>query len=148
MYRIYEVQNGETLASIAAKLGISPEVLATLNGISLGATLNPNTYIVIPSGNTMFDRYVIKDGDTMYSIASSYGVDPMQLLRLNGMNESDIIYPNQEILVPKSNTGFYVTMEGDTINGVTRMLRRSITDIIRDNSTIYLLPDQLIVYKK
>ena len=148
MYRIYEFKNGETLASIAAKLGISPEILATLNGISLGTTLNPNTYIVIPGGNSMFDRYVIKDGDTLYNIASRYDVEPMQLLRLNGMNENDIIYPNQEILVPKSNTGFYVTMEGDTINGVTRMLRRNIADIIRDNDTIYLLPDQLIVYKK
>ena len=148
MYRIYEVQNGETLASIAAKLGISPEVLATLNGISLGATLNPNTYIVIPGGNSLFDRYVIKEGDTMFGISSRYGVSPEQLLRLNGMNESDTIYPNQEILVPKSNTGFYVTMEGDTINGVTRMLRRGISDIVRDNDTIYLLPDQLIVYKK
>ena len=148
MYRIYEVQDGETLVSIAAKLGISPEVLATLNGISLGAILNPNTYIVIPTGSSMFDRYVIKDGDTMYSIASRYGVEPMQLLRLNGMNENDIIYPDQEILVPKSNAGFYVTMEGDTINGITRMLRQNITDIVRDNDTIYLLPDQLIVYKK
>ena len=148
MYRIQEIQKGEKLASIAAKLGISPEVLATLNGISIGATLNPNTYIIIPNGSSMFDRYVIKEGDTMYSIASRYGVEPMQLLRLNGMNESDIIYPNQEILVPKSNTGFYVTMEGDTINGVTRMLRRNIADIVRDNDTIYLLPDQLIVYKK
>ena len=116
---------------------VRAEISISLNGISIGATLNPNTYIIIPNGSSMFDRYVIKEGDTMYSIASRYGVEPMQLLRLNGMNESDIIYPNQEILVPKSNTGFYVTMEGDTINGVTRMLRRNIADIVRDNDAVY-----------
>ena len=48
MYTIYQVQNGDTLASVANKLGISVEVLSNLNGIMIGSVLNPGDFIVVP----------------------------------------------------------------------------------------------------
>ena len=38
--------------------------------------------------------------------------------------------------------------DGDTINGLTQTLKVPIEQIARQNDTIYLLPDQLIVYKR
>ena len=148
MYKIYEINRGDTLESIALKLGISPEILAALNGLNINATLNPNSFIIIPNGDSNFDKYKIKKGDTIYQIASSYNISPSQLLKLNGLNENDIIYPEEEILVPKSNTSFYVTTDGDTINGLTQILKLPIEQIARQNDTIYLMPDQLIVYRR
>lgn len=148
MYKIYEVQNGDTLASLATRLGVSPEVLATLNGLNISAILSPNSYIVVPNGDNHFNKYIVKKGDVIYEIAKKYNVNPNQLLKLNGLNENEYIYPEQEILVPKPGTNFYVTSEGDTLNGITNALKVSADNIARQNSTIYLVPDQLIVYKK
>ncbi len=148
MYRIYEVQNGDTLASVASRLGVSPEVLATLNGLNVSAILTPNSYIVVPNGDTLFDKYIVKKGDTIYEIARRINVAPTQLLKLNGLGENEYIYPEQEILIPKSRTSFYVTGDSDTLNGVIRYLKTTADNIAKQNDTIYLVPDQLIVYKK
>lgn len=148
MYRIYEVQMGDTLTSIASKLGISPEVLANLNGVSINTVLNPNSFIVVPKGTGLFDKYKVQKGDSVYEIAGVYNINPSQLLKLNGLNENDIIYPEQEILIPKANVGFYVTEEADTIGSVAGKLNLAAEDVVGQNRTIYLMPDQLIVYKK
>lgn len=150
MYRIYEVRNGDTLENVASRLGITPEVLASLNGLNQNATLSPNSYIVVPgtTTNMSFDRYTVQKGDNMYQIANAYNVSPSELLKLNGLNENDIIYPGQEILVPRPTTGFYVTENEDTISEVANNLNIPIEDLLRQNRTIYLMPDQLIVYRK
>ncbi len=148
MYRIYEVQTGDTFASVANRLGITQDVLATLNGINISTVLTPGTYIVVPSSETIFDRYIIKKGDTVYEIARKYNVEPSQLLKLNGLGLHDIIYPDQEILVPKAGTAFFVTSEGDTLNKIMQTLKVTADNIARQNDTLYLVPDQLVVYKK
>lgn len=152
MYTIYEVKSGDTLASVANKLGITTEVLATLNGLNITDVLTPNTYIVVPAGitvgNSMFDIYTIKKGDTIYEVARKYNLNPAQLAKLNGLKEGEYIYPGDEIYVPKNNIGFYVTNDGDTLNYVTNALQISANSLANQNPTIYLLEDQLIVYKK
>ena len=148
MYTIYEVKSGDTLESVANNLGIAPDVLATLNGLNVTDTLTPNTYIVVPSGNSMFNRYTIQKGDTIYEIARKYNVNSVQLAKLNGLKEGEYIYPGDAIYVPKQNTGFYITNDGDTLNYVTNTLQISANSLANQNPTIYLLEDQLIVYKK
>lgn len=148
MYKIYEVQGGDTLASVASNLGVTPDVLASLNGLNISAILTPGEYIVVPNSDTLFDKYIVKKGDTIYEVARKYNVDPNQLLKLNGLNQNDYIYPNGELIVPKRGTAFYVTGDGDTLNGVTQNLKTDADSLAKQNKTIYLMPDQLIVYKK
>lgn len=145
MYKIYRVQSGETLESIANKLGVNVDVLRQLNG---NVNVVDGTYLVVPQTNTMFSKYIVKKGDNIYEIARKYNVDPRQLLLLNGLNNADIIYPNQEILVPSNNIKLYVTTDGDTLNKVVEKLGTTVSDLQNENSTIYLLPDQLIVVKR
>ena len=142
MYRIYEVQNGDTLASVASNLGVTPDVLATLNGLNISAILTPGQYIIVPNEDTLFDKYIVKKGDTVYEVARKYNVDPSQLLKLNGLNKDDYIYPNGELVVPRSGTSFYITSEGDTLNGVMQNMKTTADNLAKQNKTIYL------VYKK
>lgn len=151
MYKIYQVQGGDTLASIAEKLGVDTEELARLNGLMVGAVLSGGDYIVIPSKgneNSYFRYYKVKKGDTVYGIAREYNLDPTQLLRLNGLGENDVIYPDQELVLPNSGVSFYVTGMDDTLKDVTNKLGASANDISNQNDVIYLTTDQLIVYKK
>lgn len=148
MYKIYTVKMGDTLENLARKMGVTPEVLATLNGLDVTATLTPNTNIVVPSTDRYFDKYIIKKGDTIYEIARVYNVNPSELLKLNGLDDDDYIYPGEELMVPRPGTLFYVTEENDTLNKVANTLRTTPNDIANQNQTIYLVEDQLIVYKK
>lgn len=151
MYTIYQVQNGDTLASVASKFGISLDMLSSLNGIMMGSVLNPGDYIVVPRmqvENPYFMEYTVKKGDNIYEIAKKYNIDSSQLLRLNGLNDTDIIYPNQIIMIPKNEVRFYITKPDDTLNKVTRELNVSANELARANEIIYLVNDQLLVYKK
>lgn len=151
MYTIYQVQNGDTLASVASKFGISVNNLSSLNGIMVGSLLNPGDYIVVPkvqNENPYFREYVVKKGDSIYEIARVNNISPSQLLRLNGLNDTDIIYSDQKIMLPRSGVKFYITENDDTLNDVTKRLNVSANDLARQNKTIYLTNDQLLVYKK
>ena len=153
MYTIYQVQNGDTLASVASKVGIPIDELSKLNGIMVSAVLNPGDFIVIPKvsnnmENAYFKTYSIQNGDTIYGIARQYNVNPEFLLRLNGLNKDDVIYPGETIFVPREGVAFYITEGEDTLNDVIRRFGVSASEIANQNNTIYLTPDQLIVYKK
>lgn len=151
MYTIYQVQNGDTLASVASNFGISADNLSNLNGIMVGSVLTPGDFIVVPkvqTENPYFMEYVVKKGDSVYGIAKTNNVSPSQLLRLNGLNDTDVIYPNQKIMIPRRGVSFYITSDDDTLNDLVDFFNVSANELARQNRTIYLTNDQLIVYKK
>ena len=148
MYSIYQIQVGDTLDTIANKVGTTKQVLLTINGIT-DSNLIPGNFIVIPMNiNLPFTTYVVKKGDNIYEIARNYGVEYETLLEINGLGKDDYIYPEQEIIIPNKDFNIYVTKENETLALVAQKLGAEQTDIIRDNATIYLLPEQLILYKK
>ena len=117
----------------------------------VGSVLNPGDFIVVPKvqmENPYFMEYTVKKGDNIYEISKVYNVSPSQLLKLNGLNETDIIYPNQKIMIPRRGVSFYITEMDDTLGKVMRELNVSADELARQNGTIYLTNDQLIVYKK
>lgn len=148
MYKIYEVQDGDTLDSIANQLNITKDVLMTLNGITQNTALNKGTYIVVPNEETAFIRYTVKSGDNMHQIAKTYNTTAQELIKLNGLNQNDYIYPGDEIIVPNKNTSFYITEQGDTLNKVTTTLNTTANNLNNQNKTIYLMSDQLIISQK
>ncbi len=148
MYSIYQIQVGDTLDTIANKVGTTKQILLTINGIT-DTNLIPGNYIVIPMNvNLPFTTYTVKKGDNVYEIAREYGVDYETLLEINGLNKDDYIYPEQEIIIPNQNFNVYVTRDNDSLATVAAKLGASQVDLIRDNATIYLLPEQLILYRK
>ena len=42
-------------------------------------------------------NYYVRKGDTLYAIAFSYGLDPMEVARLNGISSPYTIYPDQKL---------------------------------------------------
>ena len=151
MYTIYQVQSGDTLASIANKYGIPINDLSSINGIIMGTNLNHGDYIVVPrmeKENIYFSKYSIKDGDTIYSIARRYNIDPRFLLRLNGLNENDVIYSGDYIFVPNDGVKFYITGMDNTLDDVIKYLNVTPDEFASQNTTIYLTNDQLFVYRK
>ena len=147
MYRVYQVQANDTLESIAQSLNTNVDVLKRLNGISDNMQLMPGSFIIVPVTDDRFTTYIVKQGDTIYGIAREYGVDDDVLLKINGLNKEDYIYPNQEIIIPNKNYKFYVTTEGDTLESVVRNLNIDYNNLLGNNKEIFLTEDQLIIYK-
>ncbi len=144
MYDTYQIKAGDTLENIAQSLGITVNILREINGLSTNHRLTPGEVIVVPVSNKgPFRSYTVKTGDTMYGIANRFGIPLDTLLQVNGLNKDDYIYPNQEILVPRENSNFYVTKEASTIDDVVKALKTTKQDFVNQNAVIYLQPDQL-----
>ena len=142
MYRIYVVDAGETIESIANLLNIRPELLYDINGFNKNYIPRPGDQIIVPSFSNNYSTYVVKKGDTPYSIAKMYSVDVNDLLTINGLEENDYIYPDEEILIPKTERRYYITKEGDTIEEVLNQTGLSIEELLDKNTTIYIVPNQ------
>lgn len=148
MYQIYQVAPNDTLSSIATKFNTSIDEIRRLNGMSLNTMLMPGNYIVIPKvENGLYKTYIVEKGDNLYSIAMKNNTTVRDLLLINGLNENDYIYPNQEILVPNEGVNIYIT-GNETLKDVASKIGLSEQEIVEQNEALYLLPEQIIVYEK
>src|SRR5574344_2937452 len=95
-----------------------------------------------------YTLYKIKKGDSLYKISKEFDVNTKLLAELNGLNVDDYIYPDQTILIPKKQVSYYITKDGDTLYTVSNIFDTDETKIVNQNKTIYLLPGQMIYYKK
>lgn len=149
MYTIYQVEYGDTISSIANKVGTTINDIKNINGITGDSDLVVGSLIVVPrEENKLFESYTVKKGDSVYSIAKDYNTELETLLLLNGLNKDEYIYPNQELMVPASNVNVYVTKSGDTVDGIINNLGIDANTFNNENQRIFVLEDQLVVHKK
>lgn len=92
----HAMKPGETIYQLSKEYGIPVDVLLQENHIS-----NPSA---IPTGKTLQipDKYKVKRGDTLYSIAHQHGMTLYELRALN-KNISDNISVGQEIVIRREN---------------------------------------------
>ena len=149
MYKIYQVEYGDTIDLIANKTNTTKDNIKNINGINNDADLVVGSLIIVPKDNEkVFENYKVKAGDSIYSIARMYNVYPDTLLMLNGLNKNDYIYPNQEVIVPLKGVNVYITKQGDTIDGIINNLGIDANTLNSQNKRIFVIEDQLIVNKK
>lgn len=149
MYRIYQVEYGDTLDKIANKVGSSPDDIKTINGFNSDADLIVGSLIVVPKEeNQVFSSYKVKKGDSIYSISKMFDISPDTLLLINGLNKDEYIYPGQDLMIPNSNYVVYVTKDGDTLDAIIKKFRMDANTLNSENERIFVMPDQLIVHKK
>lgn len=144
MYGIYQISNDDTLENIAIKTGTTVEELRKINGIMTDMLLRPDSFLIVPKYDSNYEKYLVKSGDNMYAIAKKYGVDYKSLLKINGLNENDYIYPNETIIIPNGNK-VYVTEE-ESIRQISEKLNIPIEKLITNNSELIVEEDQIIKY--
>lgn len=153
MYQIYKIGESETLDTIARKFGTTVENLRQINGLG---DVYSGGYILVPSqmsnqmvnsNSELYNVYTVQKGDNIYAIAREYGIPYETLLRINGLKDEDYIYPNQQILIPKTDSGIYVTKETDTLSSLYDKYKNNWNSFLEQNKTIYVVPDQMITYR-
>lgn len=148
MFRIYRIMQGDTLESISRQIGVNLDELKRINGIMGNPTLIPGTNLIVPNREEeTYITYIVKKGDSIYDIARRNNIDRRILLLINGLDEDDYIYPDEKLLIPKEGIGLYLTEEGDTISGIGENLSINLDDMLKMNDTVFLSPNQVIVYR-
>ncbi len=149
MYRIYQVEYGDTIDSIAKKTNTTSSNIKNINGIDDDENLIVGSLIIVPrESSQVFETYKVKQGDSIYSIARKYNVDPETLLLLNGLDKDQYIHPNQELTVPNPDVVVYVTKAGDTVDAIINNLGIDANTFNKENERIFVMEDQLVVHKK
>ena len=146
MYEIYKLDSQDNLSTILEKFNTTLEELIKINGIEIIDNVNNINEIIVPKNDNKYDYYTVKKDDTIYNIANQNNIDYNLLLKMNGLEKDDYIYPNQTIMLPRKNINMYITKENDTINKILKELNTTIERIIEKNNEIFLEEDQIIIY--
>lgn len=79
--------------------------------------------------------YVVKSGDSVYSIAEEYGVSPETIITENDLKDPSTLVVGQCLII-KRNDIVYVVMPNDTLYSIARKNGQSINDLIKTNPTL------------
>ena len=94
---IYTVKPGDTLAGISRRYGLSPLRIAADNGLSDMSRLVPGQNLLITVDSV---RYILDEGQTLFSISQEYGVPLDELIKANpGLNPLNL-RPGDTVMIP------------------------------------------------
>ncbi|WP_203363309.1 peptidoglycan endopeptidase [Bacillus sp. REN10] len=153
------VKAGETLESIANAYNVDVEVLKKMNGLNNDQLYAEQTVKVseeeIEQEGANHPVYVVKEGDTLASIAKLYQMDVDQLKELNQLT-TNILHPGQPLKVigepapmeqptteevapklvtasnvtkPSSGTKMYTVQSGDSLSAIAKIYHMSVAQL-------------------
>lgn len=146
----YTVQRGDTLYSIALKNNTTVDKLRELNNLSTN-TLTIGQILVLPTDTDIeeYDIYIVKKGDSLWSISRKFNIDVNDLIELNNLKDLTLQI-NQSILVPKQieniETDTYIVKKGDTLWSISNELNipvQTLKDLNNLNSNLLQVGQQL-----
>ena len=144
---IYIVKKGDTLYSIAMANNTTVDELKKANNLTSNI-LSTGQLLKIPSALLPESTYIVKKGDSLYSIANKYNTTIDELKRINNLT-SNILSIGQVLKLPsdkvsdvekEENTISYTVQKGDSLYSIARKYSTTI-DKIKDlnNLTTNLL---------
>ena len=98
---IYVVQRGDTLNKIAAEFGTTARAIAMENNIRNINLIYVGQRLIIPTNRYDLNHtlYKIQWGDTLWSISRRYGVSIATIVRLNRIQNPNLIYAGSIIRI-------------------------------------------------
>lgn len=146
----YIVQRGDTLYSIALKNNTTVDKLRELNNLNTN-TLTIGQILALPIETNIeeYDIYIVKKGDSLWSISKKFNIDINDLIELNNLKDLTL-QVNQSILVPKQQenieTDLYIVKKGDTLWSISNKLNipvQTLKELNNLNSNLLKVNQQL-----
>jgi LysM repeat protein len=150
---VHQVAPGENLAKIAALYGTTVQALTAANGLGNpdlirigqqlalpGAATPPTTGGVVGGGSSA-GTHVVKQGESLASIAAQHGTTVQVLAAANGITDGSTIYAGTRlrlsgepfVAAPHSGDNAYVITGGDTLSGIAIRFGTSIAALASAN---------------
>ena len=139
----YTIQSGDSWWSIATRHGMDMYQLAQLNGMSINNVIHPGQKIKVkgtikngakPVKNTNISSYVVKPGDSWWSISAKYGLSMYTLAQRNGKTIYTVIHPGDKLTISgQTATRAYTIRRGDTLSGIASRLGVSVSSLATRN---------------
>jgi murein DD-endopeptidase MepM/ murein hydrolase activator NlpD len=126
----YTVREGDTLSHVAEKLGVPVRQLAAANGLDDPDFVMAGSVLTVPSGDGAVTEYLVRPGDSLWSISDRVGVPISQLAAANGLENPDWVPAGRVLTVPRggatlvgtgpvvASPGRYTVRSGDSLLGI------------------------------
>ena len=145
----YIVEKGDTIETIARKYDIPVIEIIQANSLKAPYILSEGQSLTIPTElYSVFNYYTVKKGDNLYEISRLNNTTVDILAQINGLDPDEYIYENQTLLIPREEVSLYITKPGGTVDNLADFFKAPAMDVIYSNNSIYLLPGQLVIYRK
>ncbi|MBQ6546862.1 MAG: LysM peptidoglycan-binding domain-containing protein [Bacilli bacterium] len=152
-YVVYTVKKGDSLWSIANTYNVSVNDIVDYN--NLGTTmLQIGQQLLIPNESKFSSddkngiTYIVKSGDSLWSIAKKYNVSVDSLKSINNLN-SNLLSIGQELVIPQTEEyKTYIVKSGDSLWKIARDNDVNVNDLIalnNLNSTVLQIGQQLLI---
>jgi murein DD-endopeptidase MepM/ murein hydrolase activator NlpD len=132
---LHQVQGNDTLAAIAAKYRVETTAITAYraNNVNGADDLVPNSYVLVVGGQIprreRIEEYVVRNGDTLWSIAERFGLQPSTIVWANSLNNADVLAIGQPLIVPPVNGVIHRISTGETIEAVAERYGVNPTEI-------------------
>ena len=155
----HTVSRGDLLALIARDHGVSVSAIVVANSIDNANLIHPGQLLVIPGPGTAGVEvalyHVVREGDSLSSIAARHGISVEDLAKANGMTATSVIAAGIRLrLTPAEpfepqgvGTIDYIVVSGDRVGDVALEHGTTISEIIRLNHLTdanLIRPDQVL----
>lgn len=150
---IYMVKAGDSLYKIANMFNMTVNELKTLNNLtSNNLSIGQQLKVIkeeMPSANT----YIVKSGDSLYSIAKSFGVNVDELKNVNNKS-SNMLTIGEKLIIPINTTSIpnsgniYVVKAGDSLYSIASKYNITVNELKNANnktSNMLSIGEQLVI---
>ena len=132
--KYYIVKKGDSLYSIARSNNMTVDELKSLNNLTSNILSIGQRLIISSSSNVPNNVYVVKKGDTLWSIANNFNVSVNDLKKINNKSNNSLSIGEKLIIPGKSNgenvnTTIYTVKSGDNLYSIARRYNVTVNEI-------------------
>lgn len=154
IYDTYIVKQGDNLYTIAQKFHTTVARLIYINNLK-NNLLSLNQELKVPHSTNNTTIYTVKEGDSLYQIASNYNVTPKQIIDLNQLSSTSLTI-GQQLEIPtfsrKSTDHYYIyrVKKEDSLYSISQKFNTTVALIKKENNLLdnLLAIDQILVIPK
>ncbi len=131
-YIVYIISKGDSLYSIAQKYNTTVNELIKYNNLS-STNLKIGEQLLIPTTESKINTYIVKSGDSLYSIAKKYGVTVDELKKANGLTSNNLNL-NQKLVIPEAKGEIgYIVKSGDSLYSIAKKYNVTVDELKKAN---------------